>query len=145
MFCFYRKRLVKCYPEPNALNPCEDIMGSYYLRISVWFVVILAVVGNLAVVVVVIFSGGEVTVSRFLICNLAFADFCMGLYLLLIASMDLHSVGTYFNFAFDWQYGERLIGLKLTEPWSQILLFARFDLELNWDIGYFYLLRTFNI
>ncbi|XP_063918827.1 lutropin-choriogonadotropic hormone receptor-like isoform X2 [Zophobas morio] len=101
---------VKCYPEANALNPCEDIMGFSWLRISVWFVVVLAVVGNLTVIVVVLFSGGELTVSKFLICNLAFADFCMGLYLLLIASMDLHSVGTYFNFAFDWQYG---FGCKL--------------------------------
>ncbi|KAK4884472.1 hypothetical protein RN001_000743, partial [Aquatica leii] len=98
-------RMIKCYPEPNALNPCEDIMGSYWLRISVWFVVILAVMGNLAVIIVVIFSGGEVSVQRFLICNLAFADFFMGLYLLFIASMDLYSVGSYFNSAFDWQYG----------------------------------------
>ncbi|GJQ78335.1 hypothetical protein Trydic_g22166 [Trypoxylus dichotomus] len=104
-YSLHRSSRVKCYPEPNALNPCEDIMGSYYLRISVWFVVILAMLGNLAVIIVIIFSSGEVTVSRFLICNLAFADFCMGLYLLLIASMDLHSVGTYFNSAFDWQYG----------------------------------------
>ncbi|CAH0550395.1 unnamed protein product [Brassicogethes aeneus] len=95
----------ECTPEPNALNPCEDIMGSSWLRISVWFVVVLAVVGNLAVVIVVLFSGTEINVSRFLICNLAFADFCMGLYLLLLAAMDLHSMGTYFNFAFDWQYG----------------------------------------
>lgn len=29
----------------------------------------------------------------------------MGLYLLLIASIDVHSMGEYFNFAFDWQYG----------------------------------------
>nr|XP_022902610.1 follicle-stimulating hormone receptor-like [Onthophagus taurus] len=102
---YKRSSPVHCYPEPNALNPCEDIMGSSYLRISVWFVVILAVMGNLAVIVVVLFSGGEITVSRFLMSNLAFADFCMGLYLLLIASMDFHSVGSYFNFAFDWQYG----------------------------------------
>lgn len=46
---------------------------------------------------------------KFLISNLAFADLCMGLYLLLIASIDVHSIGEYFNFAFDWQYG---IGCK---------------------------------
>ncbi|KAK9887281.1 hypothetical protein WA026_021590 [Henosepilachna vigintioctopunctata] len=102
--------VVKCYPEPNALNPCEDIMGYSWLRISVWFVVILTVVGNLAVIIVVIFSGGDITVTRFLICNLAIADLSMGLYLGLIAFMDLHSVGTYFNFAFDWQFG---LGCKL--------------------------------
>ncbi|KAL1501143.1 hypothetical protein ABEB36_006527 [Hypothenemus hampei] len=96
---------VQCTPKPNALNPCEDIMGFTWLRNSVWFVVILAVVGNVAVVIVIWFSDTEINVSRFLICNLAFADLCMGLYLLLIATMDYRSVGTYFNFAYDWQYG----------------------------------------
>lgn len=81
-------------------------MGYSWLRISVWFVVILTVTGNLAVIIVVIFSGGDVTVTRFLICNLATADLSMGLYLALIAFMDLHSVGSYFNYAYDWQYGE---------------------------------------
>lgn len=81
-------------------------MGSNYLRVSVWFVLVLAVFGNMAVVCVVLFSGAELTVPRFLMCNLAFADLCMGLYLFLIACMDLHSVGSYFNYAFDWQYGK---------------------------------------
>ena len=38
--------------------------------------------------------------------NLATADLCMGLYLFLIAIMDLHSVAQYFNFALDWQDGK---------------------------------------
>jgi hypothetical protein len=29
----------------------------------------------------------------------------MGTYLLLIAAMDLHSIGLYFNYALDWQQG----------------------------------------
>ncbi|XP_050505903.1 lutropin-choriogonadotropic hormone receptor-like isoform X2 [Diabrotica virgifera virgifera] len=96
---------VECLPDPDALNPCEDIMGMSWLRISVWCVVVLALLGNLAVMIVFLFGPTEINVARFLICNLAFADFCMGLYLLLIASMDFHSVGEYFNFAYNWQYG----------------------------------------
>ncbi|KAJ8976709.1 hypothetical protein NQ317_000141 [Molorchus minor] len=99
---------VDCSPEPNALNPCEDIMGSTWLRMSVWCVLTLALLGNLSVIIVVIFGESDINVSRFLICNLAFADFCMGLYLLLIASMDYHSVGEYFNYAYNWQYGKWL-------------------------------------
>ncbi len=45
--------------------------------------------------------------------NLAFADLCMGLYLLLIAAIDVHSMGEYFNFAYDWQYGTFECDLKL--------------------------------
>lgn len=36
----------------------------------------------------------------------------MGLYLLLLACMDYHSVGTYFNFAYDWQYGKHQSGFS---------------------------------
>lgn len=46
------------------------------------------------------------TVSKFLMVNLATADLCMGLYLLLIGVMDLHTQGFYFNFAIDWQNGK---------------------------------------
>uniref|UniRef100_A0A182P438 G-protein coupled receptors family 1 profile domain-containing protein n=1 Tax=Anopheles epiroticus TaxID=199890 RepID=A0A182P438_9DIPT len=101
---------VQCYPMPDALNPCEDVMGSHWLRGSVWVVVLLAVFGNVAVVVVLFSNRSDLTVPKFLICNLAFADLCMGLYLLLIASIDAHSMGEYFNYAFDWQYG---VGCKV--------------------------------
>ena len=47
----------------------------------------------------------RMTVSKFLMVNLAFADFCMGVYLLMIAVMDLNTIGVYFNFAIDWQNG----------------------------------------
>lgn len=96
---------VKCYPKPDDLNPCEDVMGSDWLRVSVWIVVSFTVFGNISVLVVILSSRSGVSVFKFLISNLAFADLCMGLYLLLVASMDMHSIGEYFNYAFDWQYG----------------------------------------
>ncbi|XP_030376013.1 lutropin-choriogonadotropic hormone receptor [Scaptodrosophila lebanonensis] len=101
-----RKTKVECYPMPNALNPCEDVMGVQWLRIAVWIVVALAVVGNLAVLTVILLTKPEApSVPRFLMCHLAFADLCLGVYLLLIASIDAHSMGAYFNHAYDWQYG----------------------------------------
>lgn len=103
-----RKIDVQCYPIPDALNPCEDVMGSQWLRVSVWIVVFLAVLGNIAVLLVLFSNWRDVTVPKFLMSHLAFADLCLGLYLLLIASIDIHSMGEYFNFAFDWQYGEWL-------------------------------------
>ncbi|XP_054745643.1 thyrotropin receptor [Anastrepha obliqua] len=102
----FRKHDVECYPMPNALNPCEDVMGYQWLRISVWIVVALAVVGNVAVLVVILSIRSESpSVPRFLMGHLAFADLCLGLYLLLIAAIDAHSMGAYFNYAYDWQYG----------------------------------------
>ncbi|XP_073711696.1 thyrotropin receptor isoform X2 [Misgurnus anguillicaudatus] len=96
---------VACYPAPDDFNPCEDIMGFSFLRVSVWFVSLLAVVGNLLVLLVLLTSHYKLSVSRFLMCHLAFADLCMGIYLLLIASVDLHTRSEYYNHAIDWQTG----------------------------------------
>eukprot|EP00063_Salmo_salar_P086699 XP_014061534.1 PREDICTED: thyrotropin receptor [Salmo salar] len=96
---------VTCAPAPDDFNPCEDIMGFSFLRVSVWFVSLLAVVGNMVVLLVLLTSHYKLSVSRFLMCHLAFADLCMGIYLLLIASVDLHTQAEYYNHAIDWQTG----------------------------------------
>ncbi|OQR78338.1 follicle-stimulating hormone receptor-like [Tropilaelaps mercedesae] len=96
---------VTCSPASDAFNPCEDVMGTRSLRVAVWFVVLPAVVGNLAVMVVLMSSRFRMTVSKFLMCNLAFADLCMGVYLLMIAIEDVSTIGSYFNHAIQWQHG----------------------------------------
>lgn len=97
---------VKCHPAPDAFNPCEDLMGNWTLRVAVWAVAVAALLGNMAVLFVLLSSRFRLTVPKFLMCNLATADFCMGLYLLLIAIMDARSMGHYFNHAIFWQRGE---------------------------------------
>ncbi|XP_019511395.1 PREDICTED: follicle-stimulating hormone receptor isoform X3 [Hipposideros armiger] len=96
---------VTCSPKPDAFNPCEDIMGYDLLRILIWFISILAITGNITVLVILTTSQYKLTVPRFLMCNLAFADLCIGVYLLLIASVDIHTKSQYHNYAIDWQMG----------------------------------------
>uniref|UniRef100_A0AAX7UN44 G-protein coupled receptors family 1 profile domain-containing protein n=1 Tax=Astatotilapia calliptera TaxID=8154 RepID=A0AAX7UN44_ASTCA len=96
---------VKCSPKPDAFNPCEDLLGFSFLRCLTWIITVFAVAGNLAVLVILLIGHHKLTVSRFLMCNLAFADLCMGLYLILIAFMDYHSRHEYYNHATDWQTG----------------------------------------
>ncbi|KAB0362054.1 hypothetical protein FD754_006210 [Muntiacus muntjak] len=102
-FCL--PKTLQCAPEPDAFNPCEDIMGYDFLRVLIWLINILAIVGNVTVLFVLLTSRYKLTVPRFLMCNLSFADLCMGLYLLLIASVDAQTKGQYHNHAIDWQTG----------------------------------------
>lgn len=101
---------MNCFPLPDALNPCEDVMGWSWLRASVWFVISAAIVGNVAVLLVLLTNHAELTVPRFLMCHLAFSDLCTGLYLFMIAVVDLRSYGEFFNYAYNWQYG---VGCKI--------------------------------
>ncbi|XP_053316036.1 lutropin-choriogonadotropic hormone receptor [Spea bombifrons] len=98
-------KTLRCNPEPDAFNPCEDIMGYDFLRVLIWFISILAIAGNAVVLFVLLTSHYKLTVPRFLMCNLSFADFCMGIYLLLIASVDSKTKSQYYNHAIDWQTG----------------------------------------
>ncbi|XP_069623996.1 lutropin-choriogonadotropic hormone receptor [Ranitomeya imitator] len=102
---FFKPRTLKCNPEPDAFNPCEDIVGYNFLRVLIWFISILAIAGNAVVLLVLLTSHYKFTVPRFLMCNLSFADFCMGIYLLLIASVDSKTKSQYYNHAIDWQTG----------------------------------------
>ncbi|OXB59826.1 hypothetical protein ASZ78_014474 [Callipepla squamata] len=96
---------VACSPKPDAFNPCEDIMGYNVLRVLIWFINILAITGNTVVLIILISSQYKLTVPRFLMCNLAFADLCIGIYLLFIASVDIQTKSQYYNYAIDWQTG----------------------------------------
>ncbi|XP_060858786.1 lutropin-choriogonadotropic hormone receptor-like isoform X2 [Metopolophium dirhodum] len=116
---------VQCWPQPDAFNPCEDIMGFYWLRVCVWLVGIAALLANLVVMTVVFRKNFNHSVPRFLMCNLAFADFCTAIYLLLLAYKDLESSEKYFNYAYSWQNGVGCkIGGFLTVFSSQLSVFA---------------------
>ncbi|KAI4871482.1 hypothetical protein NFI96_003376 [Prochilodus magdalenae] len=94
-----------CSPEADAFNPCEDIAGFGFLRVAIWFINILAIAGNLTVLLVFFVGRCKLTVPRFLMCHLAFADFCIGVYLLMIATVDLRTRGHYSQHAIEWQMG----------------------------------------
>ncbi|XP_061665944.1 follicle-stimulating hormone receptor [Syngnathoides biaculeatus] len=96
---------VTCSPAWDDFNPCEDIMKAAPLRALIWAVSVLALLGNVLVLLVLLGSASKLTVPRFLMCHLAFADLCMGVYLLVIAAMDALTRGRYHNHAIDWQTG----------------------------------------
>jgi leucine-rich repeat-containing G protein-coupled receptor 6 len=72
---------IQCLPLPGPFLPCQDLFDWWTLRCGVWIVFLCAMLGNGTVVFVLIFSRGKMDVPRFLVCNLAAADFFMGIYL----------------------------------------------------------------
>ncbi|XP_056285467.1 follicle-stimulating hormone receptor [Pseudoliparis swirei] len=96
---------ITCSPTPDDFNPCEDIMSAVPLRVLIWIISVLALLGNTAVLLVLLGSRSKLTVPRFLMCHLAFSDLCMGIYLVVIATVDMLTRGQYYNNALDWQTG----------------------------------------
>ncbi|XP_068160873.1 follicle-stimulating hormone receptor isoform X2 [Antennarius striatus] len=96
---------ITCTPIWDDFNPCEDIMTPVALRVLIWVVSVLALLGNVTVLLVLLGSRSKLTVPRFLMCHLAFSDLCMGIYLVVIATVDILTRGRYYNHAIDWQTG----------------------------------------
>ncbi|XP_076316479.1 uncharacterized protein LOC143228914 isoform X2 [Tachypleus tridentatus] len=94
---------IKCIPQPDPFMPCEDLFGWWTLRCGVWIVFLLAMLGNGVVVIVLLFGHSKMDVPRFLVCNLAVADFFMGIYLEILAVVDASTLGEFRVFAIAWQ------------------------------------------
>ena len=93
-----------CEPESNDFYPCEDLMGKEWLRICVWLVIFLAVLGNIFVLIVLTVNYAKLDVPRYLIINLAFADLCLGVYLGFLAFVDLVTLGDFRLYGLEWQF-----------------------------------------
>ncbi|XP_037071315.1 follicle-stimulating hormone receptor-like [Pollicipes pollicipes] len=94
---------LKCSPAPSPFMPCEDLFDWWTLRCGVWVVFLLALLGNGTVVFVLIFARSKMDVPRFLVCNLAAADFFMGVYLGFLAVVDASTLGKFRKYAIAWQ------------------------------------------
>lgn len=93
----------QCLPMPGPFLPCQDLFDWWTLRCGVWIVFLLAMLGNGTVVFVLIFSRSKMDVPRFLVCNLAAADFFMGIYLGVLAFVDASTLGEFRMYAIPWQ------------------------------------------
>ncbi|XP_076345557.1 uncharacterized protein LOC143244543 isoform X2 [Tachypleus tridentatus] len=94
---------IQCIPKPDPFMPCEDLFDWWTLRCGVWIVFLLAMLGNGVVVTVLLFGRSKMDVPRFLVCNLAIADFFMGIYLGVLAVVDASTLGEFQVYAIAWQ------------------------------------------
>ena len=100
-----------CTPTPDAFNPCADLLNEdNSLRIAIWFVIIIALLGNLLVIFVFIFytliirrAKMDFFVMHFFYFNLAIADFLMCIYLMAIAIEDLLTLGEFSTHDIKWR------------------------------------------
>eukprot|EP00794_Sanderia_malayensis_P017946 gene17946-19736_t len=99
-----KKTLLECQPQPNVFYPCDNLMTKQWLRICVWFVFLLALIGNSIVLFVIFANCSKFDVQRFLTLNLAFADLMLGIYLGFLAVVDIVTYGNFRAKALQWQF-----------------------------------------
>ncbi|PIO66629.1 hypothetical protein TELCIR_11651, partial [Teladorsagia circumcincta] len=101
---FYQN--ITCTPQPDAFNPCENIVGLWVLRKAIWPVCMAAIVGNVLVWVILgLAFEKRMRVHYLFMINLAIADLITGVYLAVLAVQDVRTGDEYYRHAVSWQTG----------------------------------------
>lgn len=100
----WNKKLIRCTPEYSRIKTCSDLIGTRILRILIWIVIFWGCCGN-------IFTLGLKlkTFKRsidILYIGLSVSDFFLIIYLIIIASVDLHFKGDYIANDHNWRHSK---------------------------------------
>ena len=94
----------KCYPPQDEISDCQDLMSNTVQRLILWVLGIVAFFGNMVVVIWRFKTRNQTNrVSSILILSLGCSDFLMGIYLLIIASVDEYYRGSYIEHSDYWK------------------------------------------
>uniref|UniRef100_T1IT58 G-protein coupled receptors family 1 profile domain-containing protein n=1 Tax=Strigamia maritima TaxID=126957 RepID=T1IT58_STRMM len=105
-FCCLARHVTHCLPKADEFSSCEDLMSNIMLRICIWVLGLIAFTGNILVIIWRVIYRTNNKVHSFLITNLAIGDMCMGVYMLIIASVDTRYRGMYFIYDSLWRTSE---------------------------------------
>ena len=103
----YIQKEVACHPRPNPLTPCDNLLDPWPIRVSIWAVWVLTLLGNIAVLFIMIAARQRMDVSQLFMCVLAFSNTLLGIYLAFIAMVDIRTLGdrSFYQSALEWQKG----------------------------------------
>jgi hypothetical protein len=106
-FCCLKPSSVdECLPNADEFSSCNDLMRNEVLSSVLWIIGFGSLLGNLGVFIFKIFFDSQ-TLKKghgIFILNLSISDFLMGVYLIIIASADVHYRGRYVWNDIHWRH-----------------------------------------
>ncbi len=91
-----------CFPPQDPISSCGDLMQNNILRSFIWILGVTAVFGNIGVVIWRVAYKMD-SVPDLIITHLAVSDLLMGIYMLIIAAVDLYYQGVFIEYSDQWQ------------------------------------------
>ena len=111
MVCCVASSTEDCQPQSQFVSSCSDLISSTVQRVVVMTQGLSVIVLNIGALTVQLRHGSRS--EKYLIVTLTIADLLMGLYLIGIASVDLHYRAVFYNIVSEWTTGVPCITLSL--------------------------------
>ncbi|MBN3325001.1 LGR4 protein, partial [Atractosteus spatula] len=96
---------VHCSPATGAFKPCEHLLGSWMIRLTVWFICLVALLFNLLVLAATFSSRAAVSPAKLLVGLIAASNLLMGVYTGMLSVLDAASWGHFADFGVWWETG----------------------------------------
>ncbi|XP_033729108.1 G-protein coupled receptor GRL101-like [Pecten maximus] len=96
-----------CFAPKDLISSCSNLIGSDFLRACLWIIGLLALLGNIFVITYrVLFDYVNLKKSHAIfVLNLSISDFIMGIYMVIIGSVDTFLSGRYVVNDLGWRNG----------------------------------------
>ncbi|XP_058402145.1 leucine-rich repeat-containing G-protein coupled receptor 4 isoform X3 [Diceros bicornis minor] len=97
--------IIHCTPSTGAFKPCEYLLGSWMIRLTVWFIFLVALFFNLLVILTTFASCTSLPSSKLFIGLISVSNFFMGAYTGILTFLDAVSWGRFAEFGIWWEIG----------------------------------------
>ncbi|KAB1272316.1 Leucine-rich repeat-containing G-protein coupled receptor 4 [Camelus dromedarius] len=97
--------IIHCTPSTGAFKPCEYLLGSWMIRLTVWFIFLVALFFNLLVIFTTFASCTSLSSSKLFIGLISVSNLFMGAYTGILTFLDAVSWGRFAEFGIWWEIG----------------------------------------
>ncbi|KAH9505290.1 hypothetical protein Btru_059177 [Bulinus truncatus] len=95
----------KCIAPRDVISTCQHLVGDTFKRVTIWIIGIVTLAGNGAVLIDRLLWSKQMTAKSYdtFVTGLAVSDLLMGIYLIIIASVDIHYHDEYVFKDSEWK------------------------------------------
>uniref|UniRef100_A0A8C8ZU15 Leucine-rich repeat-containing G-protein coupled receptor 4 n=1 Tax=Prolemur simus TaxID=1328070 RepID=A0A8C8ZU15_PROSS len=97
--------IIHCTPSTGAFKPCEYLLGSWMIRLTVWFIFLIALFFNVLVILTTFASYTSLPSSKLFIGLISVSNLFMGIYTGILTFLDAVSWGRFAEFGIWWETG----------------------------------------
>ncbi|XP_020833630.1 leucine-rich repeat-containing G-protein coupled receptor 4 isoform X1 [Phascolarctos cinereus] len=101
----HSQAIIHCTPATGAFKPCEYLLGSWMIRLTVWFIFLVALFFNLLVLVTTFAARAPCPSSKLFIGLISLSNLLTGVYTGILTFLDAVSWGRFAEFGIWWETG----------------------------------------
>ncbi|XP_049608707.1 leucine-rich repeat-containing G-protein coupled receptor 6 [Syngnathus scovelli] len=108
---------VQCTPTPGPFRPCDSLMGSWLVRVGLWTISLVSLLGNSLLLLSLFNSPCSLSPLRFTVACMGAANLLTGVCTSTLALVDALTMGDFSQHGAPWQGG---LGCQVT-GWAWVL------------------------